>query len=64
MAAGEVVVAVELTSHPFALGLWWRPEAGDDHAIFAALRDAAQRRAAVSPARAGFAAAARKSALR
>jgi putative glutamine amidotransferase len=37
----DAVVAVELTGHPFAIGLAWHPEQEDDLRIFEALRAAA-----------------------
>jgi len=40
----ETVVAVELTGHPFAIGLAWHPEQDEDLRIFEALRAAAAAR--------------------
>jgi putative glutamine amidotransferase len=42
--ADDAVAAVELTGHPFAIGLAWHAEQGDDLRIFEALRDAAAAR--------------------
>jgi putative glutamine amidotransferase len=42
--ADDAVAAVELTGHPFAIGLVWHAEQGDDLRIFEALRDAAAAR--------------------
>jgi gamma-glutamyl-gamma-aminobutyrate hydrolase PuuD len=42
--ADDAVAAIELTGHPFAIGLTWHAEQGDDLRIFEALRDAAAAR--------------------
>ena len=42
--ADDAIVAVELTGHPFAIGLAWQPEQGEDLRIFEALRAAAAAR--------------------
>jgi putative glutamine amidotransferase len=42
--ADDAVVAVELTGHPFAVGLAWHPEQEEDLRIFEALRAAAAAR--------------------
>jgi len=43
-AVDDAVVAVELTGHPFAIGLAWHPEQEEDLRIFEALRAAAAAR--------------------
>ncbi len=45
-ADGESVEAIELAGHPFAIGLQWHPEQGEDMRIFEELRAAADSRAA------------------
>jgi putative glutamine amidotransferase len=40
-AADDTVLAVELAGHPFALGLQWHPDQGEDLRIFEELRKAA-----------------------
>jgi putative glutamine amidotransferase len=42
--ADDTVAAIELTGHPFAIGLAWHPEQGEDVRIFEALREAAAAR--------------------
>lgn len=38
---GECITAIELTGHPFAIGLGWHPEQGDDIRVFEGLGEAA-----------------------
>jgi len=45
---GESIEAIELTGHPFALGMRWHPERGEDLRIFEALRTAADGRSAAA----------------
>jgi gamma-glutamyl-gamma-aminobutyrate hydrolase PuuD len=52
-AAQEVVAAVELTGHPFGIGVQWHPELADDMRIFEQLRTAAADRAQAASAAAG-----------
>jgi putative glutamine amidotransferase len=42
--ADDAIAAVELTGHPFAIGLAWHPEQGEDPRIFEALQAAAAAR--------------------
>jgi putative glutamine amidotransferase len=42
--ADDTIAAIELTGHPFAIGLAWHPEQGEDLRIFEALREAAAAR--------------------
>lgn len=56
-AAQEVVAAVEVTGHPFGIGVQWHPEQADDMRIFEHLRAAADDRAQAASAVAGAAAA-------
>jgi putative glutamine amidotransferase len=50
--AGQAVLAVEATGHPFGIGVAWHPEEGDDPRLLAGLLAAAGRvrRPAVQPA--------------
>ena len=47
-ADGESVEAIELTGHPFALGMQWHPEQDEDVRIFEGLREAAGSRSAAA----------------
>jgi putative glutamine amidotransferase len=47
-ADGESVEAIELAAHPFAIGLQWHPEQGEDMRIFEELRAAAGSRSAAA----------------
>jgi len=47
-ADGESVEAIELAGHPFALGMGWHPERGEDIRVFEALRAAARSRSAAA----------------
>jgi putative glutamine amidotransferase len=47
-ADGESIEAIELAGHPFALGMAWHPERGEDVRVFEALRDAAGSRSAAA----------------
>jgi putative glutamine amidotransferase len=47
-ADGESIEAIELTGHPFALGMGWHPERGEDIRVFEALRAAAGSRSAAA----------------
>jgi putative glutamine amidotransferase len=47
-ADGESVEAIELAGHPFALGMGWHPERGEDIRVFEALRAAAGSRSAAA----------------
>ena len=44
----DSVAAIELAGHPFALGVQWHPEQGDDMRIFEGLRAAADSRSAAA----------------
>ena len=47
-ADGESIEAIELARHPFALGIRWHPERGEDMRVFEALRAAAESRSAAA----------------
>jgi putative glutamine amidotransferase len=47
-ADGESIEAIELAGHPFALGMQWHPEQGEDMRIFEELRAAAGSRSAAA----------------
>ena len=47
-ADGESIEAIELAGHPFALGVQWHPEQGEDMRIFEELRAAAGSRSAAA----------------
>jgi putative glutamine amidotransferase len=47
-ADGGSIEAVELAGHPFALGVQWHPEHGDDMRVFEGLRAAADGRSAAA----------------
>lgn len=47
-AAGESIEAVELAGHPFAIGMRWHPEQGEDVRLFEELRAAADGRPAAA----------------
>jgi putative glutamine amidotransferase len=47
-ADGESIEAIELSGHPFALGMQWHPEQGEDMRIFEELRSAAGSRSAAA----------------
>jgi putative glutamine amidotransferase len=47
-ADGESIEAIELAGHPFALGMQWHPEQGEDTRIFEELRSAADSRSAAA----------------
>jgi putative glutamine amidotransferase len=40
-AQDQLVEAVELTGHRFAIGVQWQPQEGEDNSLFAALIEAA-----------------------
>lgn len=45
-SADELIEAIYAPDHPFAVGIQWHPEAGEDPTIFAALVEAARQRRA------------------
>ncbi len=47
-ADGESIEAIELAGHPFALGVRWHPERGEDMRVFEGLRAAADSRSAAA----------------
>ncbi len=47
-ADGESIEAIELAGHPFALGVRWHPERGEDIRVFEGLRAAAGSRSAAA----------------
>jgi len=47
-ADGESIEAIELAGHPFALGMRWHPERGEDMRVFEGLRAAADSRYAAA----------------
>jgi putative glutamine amidotransferase len=47
-ADGESIEAIELAGHPFALGMRWHPERGEDMRVFEGLRAAADGRSAAA----------------
>jgi putative glutamine amidotransferase len=47
-ADGESIEAIELAGHPFALGMRWHPERGEDLRVFEGLRTAAGSRSAAA----------------
>jgi putative glutamine amidotransferase len=61
-ADDQVIEAVELPGHPFAVGVQWHPEEGDDLRLFEALIEAAEAAEAAASARAAARAAEDKAA--
>lgn len=47
-ADGDSIEAIELAGHPFALGMRWHPERGEDLRVFEGLRTAADSRSAAA----------------